>query len=106
MLVAPDREGIYQVGFVTNGSPQATRALAEEPLSNVFVPHSPNPTAGKLVLVPESEVHEVDVPVRKGLRLLVTTGLGVDDIEPATLPESVAGTPGEATDRSPGGAGS
>lgn len=98
VLVAPDRAGVYQVGFVTNESPKAAQAIADEPLFNVFVPNSPNPTAGKLVLIPHSEVHEVDMPVRTGLRLLVTTGLGVDDIDEDELPEGLlaAGTDGPA----------
>lgn len=97
VLVAPDREGIYQVGFVTNESPRATQVVADESLYNVFVPNSPNPTAGRLVLVPESEVHEVAMPVRRGLRLLVTTGLGVDDIDEAALPDSVADDGGDGS---------
>jgi uncharacterized membrane protein len=90
VLVAPDRAGIYQVGFVTNESPQAVQAVSDDPLYNVFVPNSPNPTAGRLVLVPEPEVHEVEMPVRRGLRLLVTTGLTVDDIDEEALPDSVS----------------
>lgn len=97
VLVAPDRAGIYQVGFVTNESPRATQTVSNDRLYNVFVPNSPNPTAGRLVLVPEPEVHEVDMPVRRGIRLLVTTGLTVDDIDEEALPDAVAGRGGEAT---------
>lgn len=90
VLVSPDRAGIYQVGFVTSESPRSTQVVADEQLYTVFVPNSPNPTAGRLVLVPDSEVYEVDMPVRRGLRLLVTTGLGVDDVDEEALPDIVA----------------
>lgn len=87
VLVEYPREGIYSIGFVTNDSPRNARLTAGEDLYNVFLPHSPNPTAGSLIMAPAAEIHEVDISVGRGLRLLVTTGLGVDDIE--DLPEEV-----------------
>lgn len=100
VLVEQYREGVYSVGFVTSESPSGTRVVADEPLYNVFLPNSPNPTAGRLVMVPESEVHEVDIPVREGLRLLVTTGLTVDELDEEDLPDAVSERP--ENDRSEG----
>jgi len=37
------------------------------------------------VLLPEEQVHEVDLSVRHGMRLIVTTGIG-DDEPPSELP--------------------
>lgn len=88
VLVEFPREGLYSVGFVTNESPRQVRSVADEGAVNVFVPNSPNPTAGALVMLPADDVYEVDMSVRRGLRLLVTTGLSVDDV--AELPEGVA----------------
>ncbi|MFB6123594.1 MAG: DUF502 domain-containing protein [Haloferacaceae archaeon] len=87
VLVEYPRDGLYSLAFVTNRSPRAARDATDEALYNVFVPHSPNPTAGSLVLVPESDVYEIEMPVREGLRLLVTTGLSTDDVE--ELPQGV-----------------
>ena len=81
VLVEHPREGIYSVGFVTNRSPRVARVAIDEDLYSVFLPNSPNPTAGELRLVPVADVHEVDLGVRKALRLLVTTGLSVDDLD-------------------------
>jgi uncharacterized membrane protein len=88
VLVEFPREGVYAVGFVTNEAPRAARRATDEDLYTVFLPNSPNPTAGTLSLVPVDEVHEVDMSVRRGLRLLVTTGLSVDDVD--ELPDGVA----------------
>ncbi|WP_251342378.1 DUF502 domain-containing protein [Haloplanus halophilus] len=81
VLVEFPREGVYAVGFVTNEAPRAARRATNEDLHTVFLPNSPNPTAGTLALVPAADVHEVDMSVRRGLRLLVTTGLSVDDVD-------------------------
>lgn len=81
VLVEYPREGVYSLGFVTNDGPPAVDAAVGEPVVNVFVPHSPNPTAGHLLLVPEDELRRVDVSVRKALRMLVTTGMAQDEHE-------------------------
>jgi uncharacterized membrane protein len=88
VLVEFPRKGVYAIGFVTNDGPTAARETTNEDLYNVFLPHSPNPTAGKLVFVPASDVYEVDMSVRQALRLLVTTGLSADDVD--ELPPGVA----------------
>ncbi|ELZ75537.1 hypothetical protein C455_16128 [Haloferax larsenii JCM 13917] len=88
VLVEYPREGLYSLGFVTNDAPSAVTNEVGEELLTVFVPHSPNPTAGALIVVSPDEIQELDMPVRRGLRLLVTTGLSVDD--PETLPSGPA----------------
>jgi uncharacterized membrane protein len=88
VLVEFPREGVYAVGFVTNEAPRAAREATGEDLYTVFLPNSPNPTAGTLTLVPIADGYEVDMSVRRGLRLLVTTGLSVDDVD--ELPPGVA----------------
>jgi len=89
VLVEYPREGLFSIGFVTNEAPPSVSEVSDDDLFTVFVPHSPNPTAGALVMVSADEIRELDMPVRRGLRLLVTTGLSVDD--PETLPSGPAG---------------
>lgn len=79
VLVEYPREGVYSMGFVTNEGPPAIDDAVGEPVVNVFVPHSPNPTAGHLILVTEDEIRPVDMTVRKALRMLVTTGMAQDE---------------------------
>ncbi|WP_058826695.1 DUF502 domain-containing protein [Haloferax sp. Q22] len=88
VLVEYPREGLFSIGFVTNEAPQSVSAVSDDDLFTVFVPNSPNPTAGALIMVSPEEIRELDMPVRRGLRLLVTTGLSVDD--PETLPSGPA----------------
>lgn len=76
VLVEYPREDNYAVGFVTGESPTAVEAVTGEPALNVFLPNSPNPTGGRLVVLPVSQVHEIDLSVRRALRLVVTTGIG------------------------------
>jgi len=87
VLVEYPRNGVYSIGLVTGESPVEVEAFDGEPVHNIYFPSSPNPTGGKLVLVPESEIYETDMSVRAGLRLLVTTGV-TENGEPKSIPAS------------------
>jgi len=76
VLVEFPREGVYSIGLVTNESPDAVSDVAGTTVHNVFLPSSPNPASGRLVLVPEDQLHDVDLSVRQGMGLLMTTGAG------------------------------
>ncbi|WP_254529186.1 DUF502 domain-containing protein [Natrinema gelatinilyticum] len=91
VLVEYPREGVYMIGLVTGESPAPVENVAGQDVYNVFLPNSPNPTAGRLVLLPEDQVHEVDMSVRRGMRLVVTTGMG-DEPESATASPKVLET--------------
>jgi uncharacterized membrane protein len=83
------REGLYTLGFVTGQSPDAVESETGTETYNVYVPGSPNPTQGKLLLVPADEITELDMPVSSGLRMLVTTGIAEERSEMAALAEDV-----------------
>lgn len=87
------RDGTWSIGFVTNPAPRSVRRAAGEELMTVFFPHSPNPTAGKLAMMHPDDYAEIDMSVARGLRLLVTTGLSVED--PQRFPAAVASDAGE-----------
>lgn len=85
VVVEYPREGLYTLGFVTGDSPDAVTAVADQESFNVFLPNSPNPTGGRLVMAPGDQVHEVDISVRRGVRLIVTTGIEERQEEVAEL---------------------
>ena len=68
------RKGTYAIGFVTAESPDPVQSITGEAY-NVYIPNSPNPTNGHLAMLPDDEVHEIDMSVRRGIRLMVTTGM-------------------------------
>lgn len=86
VLVEYPRQDIYTIGLVTGESPPAVTDFVDQEVYNVFLPNSPNPTAGRLVLLPDDQIHEIDMSVRRGMRLIVTTGIGADEASEA-LPE-------------------
>lgn len=76
VLVEHPRMDIYTIGLVTNDGIDEIEEVTGEPTAAVFMPHSPNPTAGKLAMVPKDQIHETSMSVRQGMRLILTTGIG------------------------------
>lgn len=85
VLVEYPHRGVYSIGFVTGDAPDEAERIADQEVYNVFLPASPNPTGGRLVMAAADRVHETDMNVRRGLRLLVTTGLADTEAELAEL---------------------
>ena len=83
VLVEYPRLDVYSLGFVTGDGPDVADEVAGEETSVVIVPHSPNPTVGHLIVVPDSTLHETDISVRRAVRILVTTGVAesADDLK-------------------------
>ncbi|HHW07904.1 MAG TPA: DUF502 domain-containing protein [Clostridia bacterium] len=76
MLEYP-RKGIYALAFVTGTSEGVLteNVPGKERLVNVFLPTTPNPTSGFLLLVPESELIPVDISVEEGIKLIISGGV-------------------------------
>lgn len=89
-LVEYPGEGLFALGFVTAESPTTVTETLGEDAVNVYLPNSPNPTNGHLLLLPESKVRELDMSVSRGIRMLVTTGIAEDEGEMEALQEEVA----------------
>lgn len=81
VFVKSPREDLYVIGFVTGDGPDGLEDRVGEPVYNVYQPASPNPTNGRLSMVPESQLEESDLSVRQAIRLLMTTGVAATSEE-------------------------
>jgi len=88
VLVEFPRRGSYAIGFITSEPHPEIAAKTGERLVGVFVPTTPNPTGGFLLLVPEEEVTKLDMSVAEGLKYVVSLGSILPDALP-TLPHAV-----------------
>jgi uncharacterized membrane protein len=75
VLVQFPREGMWRIGFVTGLIPGNVQEVAEDGVVNVFIPNTPNVTAGFLVLVPPKEIVHVDLTPEEALKLVVSGGI-------------------------------
>lgn len=61
------RRGLYSLGFVTRED-EGDDQIA------VFLPTTPNPTSGFMLLIPRSDVTELSIPVEDAIKLIVSGG--------------------------------
>jgi uncharacterized membrane protein len=82
VLVEFPREGMYSVGFITNDQRGEVQAKTKEKVVAVFIPTTPNPTSGFLVLVPEDKVTKLDMSVADGIKYIVSLGSIAPELPP------------------------
>ena len=75
VLLQYPRKGMWVMGLVA-AERDDTLGLASVPqILSVFVPTTPNPTSGFLVMVPPEEVVEVDYTVEEAFKFIVSSGI-------------------------------
>ena len=83
VLVEFPRSGSYSVGFLTGEDHKEVQQKTREHVLSVFVPTTPNPTSGFLVLVPEKEIIKLDMSVAEGIKFIISLGAIAPDFTPA-----------------------
>jgi uncharacterized membrane protein len=74
VLVEYPREGIYSVGFITSEQADEVEKKTKQKCVCVFIPTTPIPTGGFLILVPQEKVIKLDMSVADGFRYIISIG--------------------------------
>ena len=74
VLVEFPRKGVWSIGFLTNKAQGEPQALTTAEVWSVFVPTTPNPTSGFLVLFPKGDIIELDMSVGDGMKMIISGG--------------------------------
>ncbi len=74
MLEYP-RKGIWILGLVSADLQGEIEQKLPEPMVNVFIPTTPNPTSGFLIFVPKKDVIEMNMSVEEAIKFIVSGGL-------------------------------
>ena len=93
VLVEFPTKGIYSIGFLTNkarGEPQAKTAAD---VWTVFVPTTPNPTSGFLIMLPKTQITELEMSVGDGMKMIISGGVVVPPWPAAKSAETTAAVP-------------
>jgi len=75
VLVEFPRKGVYTIGFVTGVPSGEIRKKAGQNCISVFLPTTPNPTSGYLIIVPEDELIQMDMSVEEALTFIISVGI-------------------------------
>ena len=74
VLLEYPRKGIWVVGFATKENKGIIRDKIKEELVNIFVPTTPNPTSGFLLMVPKKDLIYLDVSFEQASKFIVSAG--------------------------------
>ena len=75
LLIEYPRKGLWTVGFQTGRGTDEILAKTNSELITVFIPTTPNPTSGFVIMVPQHEVIELDMSIEDGLKLIMSLGM-------------------------------
>ena len=71
------RKGIWVVGFATKDNTGEISKKIKEELVNVFLPTTPNPTSGFLLMVPKKDLIYLDMSFEEASRFIVSAGTSI-----------------------------
>ena len=74
VLLEYPRKGIWAVGFATKENVGLIKEKINQELINVFVPTTPNPTSGFLLMVPKKDLIYLDVSFEQASKFIVSAG--------------------------------
>ena len=74
VLLEYPRKGVWAVGFATKENTGIIKDKVNEDLINVFLPTTPNPTSGFLLMVPKKDLIYLDVSFEQASKFIVSAG--------------------------------
>ena len=74
VLVEYPRKGTWAVGFATKDNEGEIKRKTKQDLVNVFVPTTPNPTSGFLLMFPKNDVVYLDLSFEEASKFMVSAG--------------------------------
>lgn len=99
LLIEYPRKGVYSLAFQTSSELGEVQGRTGEPVVCTFVPTTPNPTSGFIIIVPRKEVIELDMEVDEALKMIISLGVVVPTWRDDQIGELPLVMPNEGGDR-------
>jgi uncharacterized membrane protein len=77
VLIEYPRKGSWAVGFATKENEGEIKTKTNIDLVNVFVPTTPNPTSGFLLMIPKSDLIYLDMTFEEASKFIVSAGTSI-----------------------------
>lgn len=88
VMIEYPRKDMWSFGFVTASGVREIDEKTGKKQVCVYVPTTPNPTSGLIVMVPEDEIVELEMSVDAAMKMIVTLGVVVPPAPSSRLPAS------------------
>ena len=77
LLIEYPRKGLYSLAFQTSSELGEVQGRTGEDVICTFVPTTPNPTSGFIIVVPKKDVVTLDMEVDEALKMIISLGVVV-----------------------------
>ncbi|MDH3305174.1 MAG: DUF502 domain-containing protein [Gammaproteobacteria bacterium] len=77
LLIEYPRKGLYSLAFQTSSNLGEVQGRTGEDVVCCFVPTTPNPTSGFIIVVPRKDITVLDMTVDEALRMIISLGVVV-----------------------------
>lgn len=77
LLIEYPRKGLFSLAFQTSSELGEVQGRTGEEVVCTFVPTTPNPTSGFIIIVPKKDVVELDMEVDEALKMIISLGVVV-----------------------------
>lgn len=77
LLIEYPRKGLWSLAFMTSENLGEVQSKTAKAVISVFIPTTPNPTSGFIIMVPSDDVVELNMSVEDGLKMIISLGVAV-----------------------------
>jgi len=95
LLIEYPRKGLYGLAFQTATELGEIQSRVDEELVCTFVPTTPNPTSGFIIILPKKDVIELDMEIDEALKMIISLGVVVPTWRTDQIGELPLVMPGE-----------
>lgn len=85
VMIEYPRPGLYSIGFASSET-ELCSGERRERLTAVFIPSTPTPVTGFVVLLPASEVHELSISTEEAIKYIVSGGFAAPPVITRSVP--------------------
>jgi uncharacterized membrane protein len=86
VMIEYPRTGMWSIGFITADDIPEISAKTGVTQVCVYVPTTPNPTSGLIVMLPRDQIIELDMSVDAAMKMIVTLGVVAPVVAPLNAP--------------------
>ena len=79
VLLEYPRKGLWSIGFLTNDAMGDELCSVEDTLVSVFIPTTPNPTSGFIIMTRKDEITELNMNVEEAFKFVISMGVIIPD---------------------------
>jgi len=79
LLVEFPRPGVWSIGFQTSSGFNTAEEVTGPDVVTVYIPTTPNPTSGYLIIVPRKDTTKLNISVDQALKMVISLGVVLPD---------------------------